>query len=863
MKSNNEVYNVLNYIKSKIISLNNRNFNYLEFKNCFNDFTSNQVKLLFDILIEKGWVLNKGIYFVLNNNFSIHFSENTSKAIHNFKDNNNYFEDYYSFLKNNERFENIIEFIDLKINNSIEKHLFLRILSDEKITMKDIKNEFDIDYYEYKKKIMFFLTKDKNIPENMFIDLFSKFHIEYDIFNYETSLPIESYNYLILYCKHVKKVNSYNKLKGSISVDLWHSKRKLLETKFNYKFENHASKLILEGARITIDDYIEKYLSKNSQSREKNIFFERLSNKTLEGISYKYNLTKERVRQILNSFFNKKMNGLNFIEKDYINLLSEYNISPDVFEKISNLGERSFYFIKFFLIKDKNKNKKSEIDYLQVADDSIKEYINKKYNLIDFGTGEYVKNSRKNLLINIVRTENSKINKNKILEILKNKHNILLDERVIETRLSNSSKILQSLNFNFRFYDIESNINNEYNNKLREMLNVPDGIYSSNYFYTNYVDLMKELDIMDFYELHNLLRKIILNDPKIYFGRMPMIFVGYKNKQSFYDDILNLLAPIKLQDFIKYLVNNYGYNKISLNANLKKEIGSNFLITSGTIEKKGVNFYFDNDVIEMINRFIDNRTFISRNEVDLFYEKNSISKNYLSNILFDKLGYKMNHYYLRKIGFSIEGEKWNILLTNKIYKNELFRYCNRNSSELFYNELNEYKVIEINKNEIIHIDYFTQMTNINLDDIINFNQIILNEISNSKYSLLSFQQIKKNIQHKIISENYLNDFAIMKLISKSNFVKTFYGKVIFFTNKLDFSLSYLLEEMLIDYMGSKNKILFIEFFEFIYDFFLLTNSEIDISEEWLINKVVDFKYVNYDSKFKIIYKSINYNKFKI
>lgn len=557
------------------------------------------------------------------------------------------------------------------------------------------------------------------------------------------------------------------------------------------------------------------------------------------------------------------MNGLNFIEKDYINLLSEYNISPDVFEKISNLGERSFYFIKFFLIKDKNKNKKSEIDYLQVADDSIKEYINKKYNLIDFGTGEYVKNSRKNLLINIVRTENSKINKNKILEILKNKHNILLDERVIETRLSNSNKILQSLNFNFRFYDIESNINNEYNNKLREMLNVPDGIYSSNYFYTNYVDLMKELDIMDFYELHNLLRKIILNNPKIYFGRMPMIFVGYKNKQSFYDDILNLLAPIKLQDFIKYLVNNYGYNKISLNANLKKEIGSNFLITSGTIEKKGVNFHFDNDVIEMINRFIDNRTFISRNEVDLFYEKNSISKNYLSNILFDKLGYKMNHYYLRKIGFSIEGEKWNILLTNKIYKNELFRYCNRNSSELFYNELNEYKVIEINKNEIIHIDYFTQMTNINLDDIINFNQIILNEISSSKYSLLSFQQIKKNIQHKIISENYLNDFAIMKLISKSNFVKTFYGKVIFFTNKLDFSLSYLLEEMLIDYMGSKNKILFIEFFEFIYDFFLLTNSEIDISEEWLINKVVDFKYVNYDSKFKIIYKSINYNKFKI
>lgn len=272
LKSNNEVYNVLNYIKSKIISLNNRNFNYLEFKNCFNDFTSNQVKLLFDILIEKGWVLNKGIYFVLNNNFSIHFSENTSKAIHNFKDNNNYFEDYYSFLKNNERFENIIEFIDLKINNSIEKHLFLRILSDEKITMKDIKNEFDIDYYEYKKKIMFFLTKDKNIPENMFIDLFSKFHIEYDIFNYETSLPIESYNYLILYCKHVKKVNSYNKLKGSISVDLWHSKRKLLETKFNYKFENHASKLILEGARITIDDYIEKYLSK-IVNQEKKIYF--------------------------------------------------------------------------------------------------------------------------------------------------------------------------------------------------------------------------------------------------------------------------------------------------------------------------------------------------------------------------------------------------------------------------------------------------------------------------------------------------------------------------------------------------------------------------------------------------------------
>ena len=71
---------------------------------------------------------------------------------------------------------------------------------------------------------------------------------------------------------------------------------------------------------------------------------------------------------------------------------------------------------------------------------------------------------------------------------------------------------------------------------------------------------MKNIDIKNEYELHNLLRKFIGNyNGKIVYSRMPDIFIDCDDKNAFVDNLIHELSPISLDEFVDYVYQNYGH----------------------------------------------------------------------------------------------------------------------------------------------------------------------------------------------------------------------------------------------------------------------------------------------------------------
>lgn len=104
--------------------------------------------------------------------------------------------------------------------------------------------------------------------------------------------------------------------------------------------------------------------------------------------------------------------------------------------------------------------------------------------------------------------------------------NLKVSGRSYMNHLSSSMFTLCSYWQNFRYYDIKAR---NYNDFLRQinLAQYKGMTISTLRIFRRNPELMKNFDIRDGYELHNLLRKLYLNSINdIQFGRMPIISIG-------------------------------------------------------------------------------------------------------------------------------------------------------------------------------------------------------------------------------------------------------------------------------------------------------------------------------------------------
>lgn len=435
--------------------------------------------------------------------------------------------------------------------------------------------------------------------------------------------------------------------------------KNLLTLKKNYPIGNYINELneliddsqvcrCMEGIyykNLTLDEY----LLTIEDSKKRMMLYQKFKGQSLEAISKQYDLTRERVRQIIV----KEMSKFPLLKEDfYKEYFEKYEWKKEVFIRCFNESEMTWYYLSQRyqmgeelvdnLLKDeefpliRRKNLAECLKYIEVLGEEIKEDPNEILNLIllkkaikPIGTDELMKIYNDVIL-------NSNLDKKYLIDEIRN----------FEGKLQRSKYCISGIKSMVRYYDIEK-IGSEEKEKIIYMLNDYDiGEYSTLIFFNENIDLMEELDIADEYELHNLLRNLDLKcDKEIIYSKMPHILIGIEEKKMFFDNILQMLAPDTLENIVDYLYNNYGQKRDSTIAYLTKEYKRYINHGILAIEKN----ILEEELVEKIrNRLTDDLCTISNaKEIFQMFIGEEYNK-YFNSYNLDVIGYKLKNNYIQK-----------------------------------------------------------------------------------------------------------------------------------------------------------------------------------------------------------------------
>lgn len=467
------------------------------------------------------------------------------------------------------------------------------------------------------------------------------------------------------------------------------------------KLENES--IILN--KISIKDFI-----KNNIDQYQIVDY-RLNGYVLQEIGDKFNLTRERIRQLEKKLLDK-INLSKILESRYIQYYQNFEIEEKDFLEIFDLDIYQYNFLKSMCEKK---------DSLKSLDKLIYE-VKHEPKIVD----RLIKVLNKDFVIE----ENDKISKKRkdLVDYCIKKYaqeDIIIDELMNKyNQFCIKHKLFEFVSSTTAFYGHidRSNIRlSKYGRKLRYY---PFDNYDINYLieqidfkaYANseistykiledYSSLIQEYDIKDEYELHNLLKKNEhLIKEKCDILRMPFIGFGNYSRQQQAINLLKQINPITKDGFVEAYYDKFGVAKETVKANFLKFIEKywykdKYIIDAEKPQPLIINylknilkedFYFRKDILKKLENYnidyIQNyiyrelgylsfETYIIKdtykNPEDYFYQK-YFSKNEFKikdiRIIQTPVFYKMFIEYNHKLNF-FEYQKYHFISIDKL--NEL------------------------------------------------------------------------------------------------------------------------------------------------------------------------------------------------
>lgn len=327
-------------------------------------------------------------------------------------------------------------------------------------------------------------------------------------------------------------------------------------------------------------EYLERCAIINERSKD--FIRKRLQGITLEDIAQEYNLTRERVRQIVKRDAQKVCDwysmstGMTWFDEDYY----RYFYSTYAFEKkdaIEWFGMTADIcnYLDMMDVKKGKKDLQSALEDHGGLDAGlrlkIKNYLNRNKLFVDSIWVEKRRSDLEKVVVRKFCREDVSFDDfiriyNEFLEQeeLPFDEDIYYTESVYRTRknhLSDARYLLWKQNERIRYYDMEGRDFTE----LLDVLNLEsyENIeLSTMKFVENHPEILAKYDIRDQYELHNLLRKIVPEGSfhDFHCGRMPEIRFGIFNRNEALLDILIDNAPISTADLCAIIHDEYGYD---------------------------------------------------------------------------------------------------------------------------------------------------------------------------------------------------------------------------------------------------------------------------------------------------------------
>jgi len=333
-------------------------------------------------------------------------------------------------------------------------------------------------------------------------------------------------------------------------------------------------------------DYLNEQETTDERSRV--IIQRRLNGETLEAISQSYDMTRERVRQIVSKEIRKiqkkyfSETGLSFFDEDYYRYLFE-NYVFDRKDAEQWLGIPSKVW-NYMLMTDAKKGKQ---DLSAALEDArldaglrlkIKNYLNRNKIYVD---GVWLEKRRSDIEEYVIRKfcrdevsfDDFTYLYNHFLESqdIPYDEDIYYTDAVIRTRknhLADADFLVWKYGEMLRYYDITGRDFAE----LMDDLNL--NAYQNTEITTSVLmdkhpEIMEKYDIRDQYELHNLLKKIVPEGSyhDFHCRRTPNLRFGEFNRDEAILELLLEHAPISSNDFAELIHQEFGYQTSVILAN--------------------------------------------------------------------------------------------------------------------------------------------------------------------------------------------------------------------------------------------------------------------------------------------------------
>ena len=409
--------------------------------------------------------------------------------------------------------------------------------------------------------------------------------------------------------------------------------------------------------------------------RNREIMRSRLGGETLESIGGKYDLSRERIRQLegktiaaVREWYVAETGNTLFDEDYYRYLYSTYSFDKKEITEWLNVSESVWHYLEASNAKQGKKDLDEALTDKNLDISlrlRIKNYLNRNKLYID---DMWINKKRADLEEVVARkfctsditfdafcaTYNEFLQE----EEIPYDENIYQTEEVYRTRknrIADARFILWKQHETMRYYDIDGRDYTELIDAL-ELESYENIELSTLKWFKNYPKIMEKYDIRDHYELHNLIRKVIpagsFHDFKC--GKMPIIKFGEFDRTAAFYDLLVANAPISLNDLVELIHGEYGYDHA--------------LIQSTYLQPLSKYYYQGIYALEQKIMSSEKRSILKAKLTDDFYYIDDLRKIY-KELIPEADEEEINAYNLKEMGF--------IVLSNYVIQNHssLDAYC--------------------------------------------------------------------------------------------------------------------------------------------------------------------------------------------
>lgn len=408
---------------------------------------------------------------------------------------------------------------------------------------------------------------------------------------------------------------------------------------------NDNNKVIIAKRKLN------NYLMYMENERYQNILVDRLNGKTLEESSNKAGVTRERARQIID----KVLKNINeeLVEDRYRIIFQHYNFTEEEFLEIFDVEPIEYYYLL-------NKYNKGEIAFSNFSNEEqfglsleilerIIEYKYKDYIIID---NEIIKKSKYEILEYLLKyfcKEPTKIIDfqdlyHEFIDEFNLSVNLKVDNKAsFENTMERLDVCIYYPGKKVRYYPFSKYDWKHFYHELA-IDEFMDKEISTFILFENQKDLMKDYDILDHFELHNIIRRTFESfNLAIEMSRNPHVKIGNTDFDYQILELLIELAPISQSEFVANFSKKYGIRQDTLLANTYLDVIEEYL--QNGIYKINNDYLSDIDLTYLESKLQTNN-FYFIDEIKKDYAEHTGKELLSTQYVFNQLGFKMGSSYI-------------------------------------------------------------------------------------------------------------------------------------------------------------------------------------------------------------------------